>query len=228
MSNTSGKLTAAAQAVTLEGLTGYNRVMCGVYCPSTDQYAGARIIVEGSADGTTWKALPVVNMESKAAEVGEIALRDGESRGWSSQASGNWTKVRVRCVAITSGTVHAGIDAQPEIGQPPRIVAVPEILDSTGGRFSKAVAAGAGTAAVVACPAPARLCKVIVTDVPGTPAAMKIYDNESAASGDVLFQVPSTATLGTVYDPQCPAAKGITAGQVTNSIGVLLSYTPIV
>jgi len=97
-----------------------------------------------------------------------------------------------------------------------------ELLATLGGRLTAAVAAGVGTAAVVVKANPGRLCKITVTTL-GT-AALSFYDNAAAASGTVLFTIPASAAVGTIYDVQMPAAAGIVAGQVSNSPAVTVSY----
>ena len=55
-----------------------------------------------------------------------------------------------------------------------------------------------------------RLCSIIVTSVVGA-TAVTIYDNASAASGNVLFVIPATAAVGTIYKPDIVAVNGIYA-----------------
>jgi len=55
-----------------------------------------------------------------------------------------------------------------------------------------------------------RLLKVIVTTVLGA-GAVTIYDNASAASGTILFVIPSTTAAGSVFDINLPAVNGIFA-----------------
>jgi hypothetical protein len=64
-----------------------------------------------------------------------------------------------------------------------------------------------GTAAVKT--APGRLHKIVVTTT--TSAAVTVYDNATAASGTVLFAVPSSAPVGSAYAVDLPALNGIYA-----------------
>jgi hypothetical protein len=65
------------------------------------------------------------------------------------------------------------------------------------------------TATAAVKTAPGRLLKIVVTVAPS--AAVTFYDNASAASGNILFIVPSAAVVGTVYDVNMPALAGIYA-----------------
>ena len=55
-----------------------------------------------------------------------------------------------------------------------------------------------------------RLCKVIVTTALSA-AAITIYDNATAATGNVLAVIPASTAAGTIYDFQIVAANGIYA-----------------
>jgi len=55
-----------------------------------------------------------------------------------------------------------------------------------------------------------RLLKIVITTAMSA-AATTIYDNASAASGTILFVIPASATAGSVYDVNLPAANGIYA-----------------
>jgi len=57
---------------------------------------------------------------------------------------------------------------------------------------------------------PGRLCTVIVTTVLSA-APITFYDNASAATGNVLFVIPASATVGTIYKPEISAVNGIYA-----------------
>jgi hypothetical protein len=95
-----------------------------------------------------------------------------------------------------------------------------ETLITVGGRFSQAVASGAGT--VVLKAAPGRLCRIAVT-VAGT-VAFSVFDNASAASGTLLFTSPVTTTLGTIFDVQMPAQNGITVSNPASGPAITVSW----
>lgn len=65
-----------------------------------------------------------------------------------------------------------------------------------------------------------RLHKVIVTTATAG-AGITIYDNASTNSGTILLAIPVSATAGTVYDVNLPAANGIYAYQSGASGGVV-------
>lgn len=95
------------------------------------------------------------------------------------------------------------------------------VSDSTvGGRSTAAIAAGAAAAAVKA--SAGRLARVLVTAT-GT-ANLLFYDNATAGSGTVIGVIPSTATVGQVFDIQMPAQNGIWAASGTGTPGVTVSY----
>ena len=95
-----------------------------------------------------------------------------------------------------------------------------ETLISVGGRFSQAVASGAGTVIIKA--APGRLCRIVVT-VAGT-VAFSAFDNPAAASGTLLFTSPATTNLGTIFDIQIPAQNGITISNPDSGPGITVSW----
>ena len=65
------------------------------------------------------------------------------------------------------------------------------------------------TASAAIKTAPGRLLKIIVAVT--TSAAVTFYDNATTNSGTVLFVVPSSAAVGSVYDVNLPAVNGIYA-----------------
>jgi hypothetical protein len=95
-----------------------------------------------------------------------------------------------------------------------------ETLATYGGRFSQAVASGAGTVTLKA--APGRLCRIVIT-VGGT-AAFSVFDNASAASGTALFTSPTTTNIGTIFDIQLPAQNGITVSDPASGPGITVSW----
>ena len=54
-----------------------------------------------------------------------------------------------------------------------------------------------------------RLCSIIVNTT--TSAAVTIYDNAAAASGNILFVIPASTAVGTIYKPDISAVNGIYA-----------------
>lgn len=85
-----------------------------------------------------------------------------------------------------------------------------------------------GTATLVYTPAapavllgrPCRLCRFLVTATGTTNLA--IYDNNNAASGTIIGVIPSTATVGQVFDFQMPASLGLfTNGATTAPAGTV-------
>lgn len=91
-----------------------------------------------------------------------------------------------------------------------------------GGTQTAIIAAGAGTTVIK--PFSGRLCKVVVTAV-GSTGIVTFYDNATTNAGTVLFVVPATATLGTIYDVSMPAAFGITAVATASGPALTVSYS---
>jgi hypothetical protein len=92
-----------------------------------------------------------------------------------------------------------------------------------GGTTTATIVAGTGTTVQVVKASAGRLYRVLVTGATST-AALTFYDNASAASGTVIGIVPSGATTGQSFDIQMPANNGITAGLLSGSASVTVSY----
>jgi hypothetical protein len=95
-----------------------------------------------------------------------------------------------------------------------------ETLSTFGGKFSQAVASGAGTVTLKA--APGRLCRIVITAA-GT-VAFTVFDNGSAASGTALFTSPTATSIGTIFDIQLPAQLGITVSNPASGPGITVSF----
>jgi hypothetical protein len=91
---------------------------------------------------------------------------------------------------------------------------------ASGSTNSVAVPASASNQVVKATPGVLFKCVVTAT---GTTNAL-IYDNASAASGKVIGVVPSTVTVGQVFEFSMPASAGITVGGATTNPAFTLSY----
>lgn len=99
-----------------------------------------------------------------------------------------------------------------------------------GGGTGTTTAGGANTS--VAVPASASnqvvkasagvLFKAVVTVVGSTNAS--IFDNASTASGKIIGIVPSTATVGQVFEFSMPASAGITVGGATTNPAFTVSF----
>lgn len=69
---------------------------------------------------------------------------------------------------------------------------------------------------------PGRLLRAVVTTLfAGTSGVLTFYDNATAASGTVLFLIPTAAAVGTVYAIDLPAVNGIFAGNASLSAGAV-------
>jgi hypothetical protein len=96
-----------------------------------------------------------------------------------------------------------------------------EVLTLSGGIQTTPVAAAAVAAAIKA--SAGALHKVVVTTL-GT-AALSFYDHASAASGTILFTIPASAAVGSIYDIQFPAALGIWCASGTNTPAVTVGWS---
>jgi hypothetical protein len=93
------------------------------------------------------------------------------------------------------------------------------MADSPQQDATVAIAAGVSAAAVRT--GPGRLRKIVVTAA-GT-ASTTFYDDPAAAQGTVLFVTPAAPALGTIFDVNLPAAKGIWAVGITGSAALTVS-----
>ncbi len=75
------------------------------------------------------------------------------------------------------------------------------------GQFNTQLNGTALQAGTVVKGAAGRLATVLVTVV--TNAVITIYDNASAATGNIVGYIPSGATAGTIYNFNMPCAAGI-------------------
>jgi quinolinate synthase len=70
-----------------------------------------------------------------------------------------------------------------------------------------------------------RIFKIVVTT--STAQAVTLFDNASAASGQILFVVPASAALGTIYDLSpgggIPFVNGLTASASATNPGLNVS-----
>lgn len=95
---------------------------------------------------------------------------------------------------------------------------------SAGGSATVAVPAGASTTAQVIKSSAGRLCRAVATGGSASTAALTFYDNASSASGVAIGVVPSGASAGQSFDFQMPASNGITAGLLSGSAAVTVSF----
>ena len=65
----------------------------------------------------------------------------------------------------------------------------------------------------------------VLVSVAGTTTAMTFYDNASAASGTVIGYIPSTATAGSYWPFNMPAANGITCSGSSTNPAVTVAYS---
>lgn len=106
---------------------------------------------------------------------------------------------------------------------------VNEDLVAQGGRLTMAlpvpvVSPEAGIKNIIKA-TPGRLCKVLVTAAGTGTGEVLFYDNELGnAAGTVIGVVPATVAVGTVYEFNLPAAKGITCINVENGPSLTVSY----
>lgn len=71
---------------------------------------------------------------------------------------------------------------------------------------------------------PGRLARVLCSTANATNAIL-IYDNASAASGTVIGAIPTTATIGQIFDLQMPAANGITIAATASAGTITVSWS---
>ncbi len=108
-------------------------------------------------------------------------------------------------------------------------------LVTDGGVYATPVAAAAAAANLVGAAnpntisptktstGPSRLCRIVVTTI-GT-AALSFYDNATAAAGTILFTIPASAPVGSIYNVQMPAQNGSWVASGANSPAVTVSWS---
>lgn len=104
---------------------------------------------------------------------------------------------------------------------PIKVNAIGEVLTLNGGTTTTPVAAAAAAAAIKA--SAGALHKIVVTTL-GT-AALSFYDNATTNSGTILFTIPASAAVGSIYDIQFPAANGIWCASGTNTPAVTVGWS---
>ena len=112
-------------------------------------------------------------------------------------------------VVDSAGTNQVGVDSSHCL------------ITAGGGTATVAVTAQtAGAAAVKA--APGRICRIIVTST--ATALLNFYDNTNAASGTIIGSIPASTAIGTMFNPELPAAVGIYAGGTTSTPSCTVGY----
>ena len=117
--------------------------------------------------------------------------------------------------AVLAG--NSGVPASVQVDLHGNVVA-------PGGSATVAIAAGSATSTSVVKAASGRLCRVIATGVAASTAALTFYDNASAASGTIIGIIPTGTNPGQSFDIQMPASNGITAGLLSGSAAVTVSF----
>lgn len=104
---------------------------------------------------------------------------------------------------------------------PIKVNSLGEVQNINGGINTSPVAAAAAAAAIKA--SPGALHKIVITTL-GT-AAVSFYDNATTNSGTILFTVPASAPIGTIYDIQFPAAAGIWCASTANTPAMTVGWS---
>jgi len=202
------------------GLSGAPLVFVGV----SGTYGSVTGIVEGSVDGSVWFTVPAIKGDSGLAREGSLALVDNSTNGFYVAAS-NLTHIRYKVTAISSGSVS--VEIINDVGQIPLDAFNSYQMCCTNTALKTvAVAAGSGTADVVAVSTgPGVLNRVVVTTA-GT-AVLSLYDHASASSGaKLLWSSAATYALGTVTELNIPYELGLVAVQANGSAAVTIGYSP--
>jgi hypothetical protein len=136
--------------------------------------------------------------------------------------------LRVRVTSYTSGTVNGTLELYTSDGY----AGVAGIGINAGtntigaisndGTSNTAIAAGTSANTVVKNSS-GRLASILVTAT-GT-NALNVYDNASAASGNIIAIIPANATVGTYTRFKVPATAGITVQGNAANPGVTIFYT---
>jgi hypothetical protein len=71
---------------------------------------------------------------------------------------------------------------------------------------------------------PGRLAKILCSTANAT-NAINIYDNATTNSGTIIGVIPTTATIGQIFDLQMPAANGITIAATASAGTITVSWS---
>ena len=191
--------------------------------------AGTADVVVSALPGRINKVLVTVSASSAALELYDHAsASSGAKLLWKSATDATAGDVITLDIPVTNGIVakqvsnSAGVTISYTEDESSDALVDKSQLVTSGGQFtSYHAAAGSGAGAALA--APGRLCKVSV--LTSASAVTHIYDNDDAASGNKLFTLKASPTIGTVYDLQVPASAGIYVGGATNTSSLLVTYT---
>lgn len=173
-------------------------------------YTGA-LTARGSSDGNIWTALGPAPFVNAATGLATATIASGVTGLFYVYVTPGLQAIRIDAEAAVTGAATVSVNASTAV------VVTPAPLGLTG-NASTTVAAATGTAIKAA----AGLMVKVVVNTSGS-AATPIYDNASAASGTILFTVPATPTVGTVYTVNVPAANGMYAG-ATNTSGITVYF----
>lgn len=144
-----------------------------------------------------------------SAEIGKAIIEYASGTAAATDQAGAVPRVSLYGKATAAGDTPIKVNAQGEV------------LTANGGTNTTPVGAAATAAAIKA--SAGTLHKIVVTTL-GT-AALSFYDNATAASGTILFTIPASAAVGSIYDVQFPAANGIWCASGTNTPAVTVGWS---
>lgn len=211
--------TLSATGSVVLGLGGSGLAFVGI----SGTYTTVSGIVEGTADGTNWFAVPTLKVDSLQNVNGSFSPVNSSTNGWWVLTS-RLSQIRYRLTAIASGSVAVQLcegEAKLPLEEATRYMQ--DIVNTA--KVATAVAAGAGAADVVVVASGPGVLNKVVCSTTGS-AALKIYDHASASSGAKLLWTSSTTLAqGTVTELNIPFYNGLVALQASGSAAVTVGYS---
>jgi hypothetical protein len=217
----SAALTAAAQSATLSGLNGASTV--AVYASGSP--VGGTFVFEGSVDGTNWTSL-----YAAAVPGGALVASVSGAGCWQIDSSG-FVGVRVRCSAITSGTLTVALRGSSATGAIALDAPLPAGTNLIGGvNVSQYAGQTPDMNSGAAGATTPRFVLATRHEAATTPLAFRLSADGTnfVASGYPLFiqQVPMAAAANALT-PFFPASGNIVAGVVKGSAGNLFGILAV-
>ena len=173
--------------------------------------ASGGLIANGTDDGVSWFALGADSIINVIDNVAQGSVASGVNGVYEVNAVG-LLGIRIDAQGAVTGTATVSLfqstNALPQYANTPAngiqykyiAAATPTVVKASAGFLAKVIVISSGS------------------------AVSPFYDNPSAASGNILFELPASPTIGTVYTVQIPATTGIYCGGGTNSSAVTVLY----
>lgn len=174
-------------------------------------YTGA-LTARGTVDGVNWSVLGPAPFVSSTTGLGSATIASTVQGIWYIDVSG-LSGIRISPESAFTGSIAAALNLNASgINK--------NAVNSQANGVQVAYVAAVTPTAVKA--SAGFLARVIVLTAGS--GASTIYDNASAASGNIVLAIPATPTIGTVYTVNTPVANGIYVAGAANSSALSVLY----